>query len=306
MKVSRGDIEMLLVTVIWGINQIAVKDALGYFLPLQFNVIRLGLAALLLLLTMRLRGQWEVPSRSDWPKIVFAGFLGNTLYQYLFIVGISKSTATNTSFVIATMPVTTALLSHLMGRQKMNTRMWTGVFLASVGVASVIGSAGQGPSGGTLVGDLTTLAGTTGWCLCTIFAGDFTDRMSPASYTTWTMVAGAILLVPFSVGELARSSWDTIPLKSWFELAFSASFALVLCYILWNKGVMESGPAKTAIFNNLTPVWTALFGWMLMGDRWTWIKAIGALVALVGVYLVRLGQGASANARLGTDCGTGA
>jgi drug/metabolite transporter (DMT)-like permease len=278
---------MFLVTIIWGINSIAVKDALGRFLPLQFNVIRLGLAAVLLLLVMRVSGKWEVPSRRDWPMVVFAGFLGNTLYQFMFIKGIAMSSATNTSFVLATMPATTSVLSHLMGRQRMTARMWSGVLLTMAGVAGIVLGGGRlaGLKAGTLAGDLTTLGGTAGWCLSTIYASDMTKRMSPTAYTAWTMVSGAVLLAPLSIGEMASAPWSSIPARSWGELVFSASLALVFSYILWNKGVMESGPASTAVFSNLTPIWTGFFGWLLLHESWTVLKLAGAAIILTGVSL---------------------
>ena len=195
-------------SVIWGINGIAVKDALTGFSPLQFNVIRLSLAAALLLLALRASGKFEVPSRADWPKIILAGFLGNTLYQYLFIKGIALSSASNTSFVLATMPATTALLSHFTGRQKMTSQMWGGVGLTMVGVGLIVagGSGGlAGLGGGSLAGDLTTLSGTIGWCVCTIMASDLTKRMSPMAFTAWTMSVGAVLMIPLSIGEIGRA-----------------------------------------------------------------------------------------------------
>jgi drug/metabolite transporter (DMT)-like permease len=281
---------MFVVTIIWGINSIAVKDALGAFLPLQFNVIRLGLAAVLLLLVMKVSGKWEVPSRKDWPMVVVAGFLGNTLYQFMFIKGIALSSATNTSFVLATMPAMTSVLSHFMGREKMTPRMWGGVLLTMVGVAGIVlgGSGGLASlTSGALAGDLTTLSGTLGWCLCTIFASDLTRRMSPTAFTAWTMVSGATLLAPLSIREMAAAPWRRVSVLNWSELVFSASLALVFSYILWNKGVKESGPASTAVFTNLTPMWTGFFGWLLLHESWTPLKLVGAAVILVGVSLVR-------------------
>ena len=290
---------MLFVSVVWGINAIAVKDALTGFLPLQFNVIRLSLAAVLLLVILRAGGDLEVPSRRDWPMIVLAGFLGNTFYQYMFIKGIALSTASNTSFVLATMPATTALLSHFLGKQRLTSRMWVGVLLTVAGVTAIVVGSNGGLAGlfrsslgrGTLAGDLMTLSGTIGWCLCTIIAADLTKRMSPTAFTAWTMVAGALLLIPLSLGDLMRADWSAATPRNWAELVLSGSIANGLCYILWNRGVKLSGPASTAVFSNLNPVWTGVFAYLILHETWTWQKLVGATVVLAGVSLVRLGQG---------------
>ncbi len=288
---TRGNLELFLVSFIWGINGIAVKDALSNFMPLQFNVIRLSLAAALLLLALRASGNLEVPSRADWPKVIAAGFLGNTLYQYLFIKGIAMSSASNTSFVLATMPATTAVLAHFTGRQRMTSRMWGGVLLTMLGVGLiVVGGAGglSNLGGGSLAGDLVTLSGTIGWCVCTIFAADLTKRMSPLAFTAWTMVVGAALMVPLSVGELLRADWTAPTALNWAELILSGALANAFSYILWNRGVKSSGPASTAVFGNLNPVWTGVFAFFLLHERWTTPKFLGAAVIIAGVSVVRL------------------
>ncbi len=288
---SRSDLELILVSFIWGVNGIAVKDALTGFSPLQFNAIRLPLAAALLLIALRAQGKLEIPSRKDWSKVILAGFLGNTLYQYLFIKGIAQSSASNTSFVLATMPATTALLSHFSGRQKMTGRMWGGVALTMAGVALiVVGGAGglEGVGGGNLAGDLTTLSGTLGWCICTIMAADLTEHMSPLAFTAWTMVVGAILMVPLALGELLSADWSAASPVNWLELILSGAIANAFSYILWNRSVKASGPASTAIFSNLNPVWAGIFGYLLLHEAWTPMKVMGAAIILIGVSAVRL------------------
>lgn len=291
MRIGRGNLELLLVTVIWGVNSIGVKDALGVFLPLQFNVVRLMLSAALLLAVMASSGKMEYPAKKERLPVLIAGFLSNTLYQLAFIKGIAMSTASNTSFVLATMPATTAVLSHLTGRQRMTSRMSVGVLMTVVGVllVSAVGSGALSTSSDVLRGDLITLIGTLGFCIGTIYAADLTKTMSPIAYTTWTMVTGAFLMIPFSISELRAANWGDVGVRHWGELVFSGTFALVLSYILWNKGVKESGPAKTAIFGNLTPVWTGLFGRLILKEGWTPAKFLGAAVILGGVTLVRFG-----------------
>ncbi len=286
----RGDLEMFLVTFIWGINHIVVKNALDAFLPLQFNVIRLNFAGLLLFVVMVASRKLEWPSKKDWPRLIVAGFLGNTLYQVMFIKGIAMSTAANTSFVLATMPATTAVMSHFLGKQRMTRKMWLGVIMAVVGILVITLSSqehGLDSFSPATTGDLITFVGTLAWCSHTIIAADLVTRISPLAFTTWTMIPGALLLVPFSVTELGAGNWNQ-DIAAWSELLFSGSIAIVFGYILWNKGVKESGPTKTAIFQNLSPIWTGIFGWFFLKEPWSLVKFFGAAIILAGVLLVRL------------------
>lgn len=286
---SRSDLEMTLATFIWGLNAILVKDALGSFLPMQFNVVRLNFCSLLLIGILAFGGKMELPRGKDWPRVIWAGFLGNTIYQVAFIKGIALSSAGNTAFVLATMPATAAVMSHLMKTERLTGKMWAGVVIAFAGVM-IITLAGQGGGEGlspATLGDLITFTGTIAWCFHSIIAADVVKRLSPLAFTTWTMVPGALLLIPFSLRELGPGNW-AIGSRSWLELFFSGSVAIVLCYILWNRAVKESGPARTAVFHNLTPVWAGLFSWLFLGEPWTLVRFLGALAILGGVCLVRL------------------
>src|SRR5438105_4331239 len=101
-SVLLSDYSMLLVIAIWGANSSLVKLALFQIQPLAFNAFRFFIASILLTLILQLcEGSIGPPSGYFW-KIVGLGFVGNTLYQLFFILGLSITTASNSSLIIAT------------------------------------------------------------------------------------------------------------------------------------------------------------------------------------------------------------
>jgi len=52
-------------------------------------------------------------------------------------------------------------------------------------------------------------------------------------------------------------------------------FAIGLAYMLWNAGIAALGGARTAVYQNFTPVVAAAFAWLTLGERWTAASSSG-------------------------------
>jgi drug/metabolite transporter (DMT)-like permease len=68
---------------------------------------------------------------------------------------------------------------------------------------------------------------------------------------------------------------------------YSAGLAIVVAYILWNTGVKRIGSARTAIYNNLTPVIATFGAAIFLGEPLTIFKIVGAGIIFLGLYLAR-------------------
>jgi drug/metabolite transporter (DMT)-like permease len=232
------------------------------------------------------------------------GFLGNTVYQIGFIKGLALSSAGNVSFVLATMPATTALLSHLLKVESLPWRAWAGLGVTLGGALLIVASGSGGAlslGGATARGDLMVLAGTLGWCLYTIYSRRVIGRYTPLRLTAWTMVLGTIPLIVFALPEILAQDWTRPAAIHWASLAGSAMLALVFGYVVWNWGLSRIGTARTAIYGNIAPLWTGFFGWLLLGEVWAPARVAGAALILAGVAVVR---GAKSQAPVETGTAT--
>ena len=57
---------------------------------------------------------------------------------------------------------------------------------------------------------------------------------------------------------------------------YSATFAIVVAYIIWNLGIQRIGGARTAFYSNLTPVIATLLATIFLGETLTVLKVVGA------------------------------
>ena len=276
-----------LVILIWGFNFSFVKWVVSQIPPLAFNVVRFSLASVLVLAVLMLKEGWEQMSLKDLGKMAALGILGHAIYQIFFISGISLTTAGNSSLLIATSPIWTALVSAGLKKDEVTQKAWFGVIMAFVGVFLVtLGGEGKISFAGTrTTGDLLTLTAALALSLYTVLSRDLLDRYSPLRLTAITMLFGMIGLWIFAGGKVVAQNWGTVSLTSWAVIVYSAVFAVVFGYVVWFTAVKSVGPTRAAVFNNMTPIVSFSVAFALLGEPVSWLQVFGGLTVISGIIL---------------------
>lgn len=282
-----ADLSMLLVCVIWGINFSVMKQAIAEVPPLAFTAVRFTAASLLLWLVVRLReGPLDLPPGTFW-RLVVLGVLGNSCYQLAFILGLVRTTATNSALLIATVPMLVAVLGALLGLERLTPRVWAGIAIATAGVMMVEATSGVTITASTLVGDGLTLLAALSWAGYTVGLRPITGKISPIRITTFTMLTGTPALVVAGLPQLLSHSWEHVGVAGWGGLIYAALFSLTLAYILFNTSVRDVGPSRSAVYLCVTPAVATLVAWVVLGERPRPLQGVGALLILAGVVITR-------------------
>lgn len=285
MRVRRVDAAMLALVVVWGVNFPIVKITFREMSPMVFNALRFGGATFLLLAVLSRWGGAPVP-RAAWPGLIGLGLIGHALYQISFINGLARTTAGNSSLILAMVPLFVAVFSAALRIDRVSPRTWAGIILAFGGLFLLVtGRSGLRLSRITLAGDALTLVCSLSWAAYTVFSRPFLRTMSPLQLTTLTMAAGAPVLILASLPELIRQPWHAVSWPSWAALAFSTLFSVVIGYVVWYESVQTVGGPRTAVYSNLIPLVTLIASWLLLGETLGLVQAAGAAIVLAGVSL---------------------
>lgn len=314
-------------TVIWGTNYSIVKHAFREMDPQAFNAVRMVIGSTVFLaIILGLRwfgarrarsGQAEAsPSdsgeaeaspydpgdsvasifhspapitRTDWLGLLGIGVVGHFFYQYLFISGLAQTSVANSSLMLAATPVVIALLSAVLGQDRVSPLHWLGAALSLSGIYVVVGH-GAGLDSGSLRGDLTMFAAVFCWAAFTIGARPLMTRHSPVGVTGVSMAIGTVLYVAALTPHLLQVRWTGISAGTWGALVYSALFALCVSYTIWYAAVREIGSARTSVYSNLVPVVALLTAVVFLGEPLGLTKSAGAAMVLVGVALTRVGR----------------
>jgi drug/metabolite transporter (DMT)-like permease len=290
-RFGASDALMLIAVVMWGSNFSFIKIALRELSPGGFNGVRLLLTALVFCLLMGLAKERFAVSRKDFWKLLAIGVAGNTIYQLLFIRGVSLTTASNSSLILSTSPIFVALMSAGLRIEKIHWAAWGGIFISFFGLYLVIAERNGGLrfSSQSLKGDFLIFLGTILWASYTVLAKPFLEEMSPLKFSAITVGLGTLFYLPFTAGDVIHIPWGTISWQAWASLFFSALFGLILGYLIWYYSVKKVGNAKTAVYNSMTPIFTVFFAVIFLQEKFSAFQAVGAVVILAGVYLTRAG-----------------
>ena len=284
-RIAAHDLEMLLVSVIWGGNFSVSKFAMAEIPPLRFSALRfLASSVVLLLVAQRAGVAARLPRRTFW-AIAGLGVLGNTIYQTAFMTGLSMTSATNSAMIVASLPVVVALLGTLLGVERASPPLWIGVILGSAGVALVVAVRGAHFSAGSLRGDLLVLGSMLCWSLYTLGVRRVGASVHPLWLTAISTAAGTPGLVLLGFPGALRQEWSAVTPKTWAAVAYAALLSLVLCYVLYNRAVQAIGSGRTALYNCLTPLVAMLIAWLTLGEVPTGVQFAGMALVITGVLV---------------------
>lgn len=286
----RSDLLLLCVSVIWGMNLVAVKYLLTELSPVNIILIRFITGSVLLFLLLFFLEDVKVPLRDIW-RLVLLGAVGIALYQFLFTFALKYTSAVNVGILINMSPIYGGFLSSLLGYEKFMKNRIIAIITGFIGVY-ILMTKGDWKIflGGDAAGNLLALLASLSWALYTILSKPLLDKHSPLKVTAYGMVAGSILLgffVPafFDRGELAHLS-----LAGWLIVIFSIIFSIVIAFFLWYRGVSKIGVSRTMIYQYCVPVFAAIAAYFALGERLHLSQFIGGAMIFLSVWLSRRRQ----------------
>ena len=295
LRFTRIDGLLLLMTVIWGGNFAVVKVAMREIPEYGFGALRLLLAATLFLIVIARRAGLSASVRrvsaDDWRRIVVLAIVGHTIYQALFLGGVSRTSVANSSLIFGCTPIVVSLISAYVGHERISPLRWAGVLLSFGGIYLVVSQ--QPGAGATRAGDLMIAGALLMWTAFTIGSRPLLSRHSPLVLTGFTMIVGAAGYIPLGVPSLLRLDWAAVSGLAWAGLIYSSVFALVIAYLIWYTGVHHLGNSHTSLYSNVVPIIAMGIAAVVLGEPLTMRKFAGAAAVLAGLALTRIESGSA-------------
>lgn len=306
------DALLLLMTLIWGTNYSIVKRTFVEIDPQAFNALRMVIASLVFLIIIvvirRMRSShgeetapenqpvvasiWHTPAPVtgwEWAAFAALGIVGHAGYQYLFIGGLALTTVANSSLLLAATPVVIAIVSAVLGEERIAPLHWAGAVLSLAGIYIVVGE-GMALGGASLRGDAMMLAAVLCWATYTLGARQLMVRHSPVGVTGVTMMIGTSIYVPLVWPHIIAADWRQLTAGTWIAIVYSSLFALCVAYTIWYVAVRQIGSARTSVYSNLIPIVAMLTAVVFLGEHLTFPRIAGAAAVLIGVALTRVGK----------------
>ncbi len=143
MTHRRGLVLLGLSTLGWGVSAVLLRFALQMADPISVNALVSILVLFAFAVTIRPGVLWSrIRGRMSWAwLIVLAGVLGGTgISNLLFVVAVDSGGVITATALACTAPLFSSLMAVLFLREKLDTRLATGVLLSVGGVLLIVGT----------------------------------------------------------------------------------------------------------------------------------------------------------------------
>ena len=279
---------MLVCTMLWGLQQVAIKLALPAVSPLTQAAIRSSLATVLLLGW----AQWRNISLLNRDGTLLPGLVAGVLFgaEFCFIyLGLAHTTASRLVVFVYLAPILTALgLAWTVPGERLAPRQWAGVLLAFAGLVTAFADGLSAPGRSTLLGDTFGVIAAVLWAATTVLIRSSRLARITAEKTLLYQLAVSALLLALAaraVGEAGVVRLDALMLGSLLFQGVAVAFA---SYLAWFWLLTRYYAARLAVFAFLAPLFGVAFGVWLLGERLSPAFALAAGMVGTGIALVNM------------------
>jgi len=282
---------MLVLCVLWGLQQVAVKLALPSMGPvMQIGLRSLAAAVLVLALIV-----WKGERLSVRDRFFLPGIGAGVLFalEFLFVaVGLQYTTASHMSVFLYTAPIFTVLGLHwLIPGERLGRLQWAGAVAAFAGIAVAFSNGFASPSrdwAAMLVGDALGVLGGLFWAATTLLIRRSALSEAPPAITLFYQLASCGVILVAIACAMGQGSGVTMTPMVWGSLFFQAVIVAFLSYLVWFWMLRKYLASRLSVFSFLTPLFGVGFGVLLLGDPLDPRFVAGALLVMLGVVMVNI------------------
>jgi drug/metabolite transporter (DMT)-like permease len=283
---------MVLLSSLWGFQQVAIKLAApGISLVMQ-GAIRSGIACVLVVIWARFRGIALWQRDGTLAPGIGAGLLFAGEFALIY-AGLAYTTAARMIVFIYLAPILTALgLSWFVPGEQMRTVQWAGVALAFCGIVAAFAD-GFGTDRATLLGDTFGVLAAILWAATTVMIrATALARIEATRVLFYQLAASAALLplVSLAMGEQGIVAVTSMAVAS---MAYQGIVVAFASYLAWFWLLTRYLGGRLSVFAFMTPLFGVAFGHFILGERIS--PAFLVAVALVGAGIALVNARATAD-----------
>ncbi|WP_171264740.1 DMT family transporter [Acinetobacter sp. ANC 4558] len=281
---------MIVLCMIWGIQQVVIKIAATDISPMMQIAIRSGLAALLVFPLIQ-RNQWKNLYAKEYllPGMGLATFFA---IEYVFVAeALRYTSAAHTVVLLYTAPIFVALgLNWKLPSEKLTYIQWGGIFIAFLGIVLSFVRSDHVSNAGfdqMLLGDFFALLGGVMWAFTTITLRlTRLSEVAPTQILFYQLLGAFIILLPMTyVLEQTVIHWSNTAIWS---MVFQVVVISLLSLMAWFWLLKNYLANSLGVFSFLTPVFGVLFGIIFLGEKIELNFIFGSMMVMLGILIMSL------------------
>jgi drug/metabolite transporter (DMT)-like permease len=284
-KRSLAYLGMSIVVIAWGISFLNIKVVVAVLPPMTFSLLRFTMASIILFTIFKIKEPKTRLDKKDIFSMAFSGILGLSIYFFFENSGVKLTTASTASIIIATLPVFTIAADAIVYGYKLNLMKVLGIVLSVAGVCFVAGISMMDISGSGL-GFVYMFGAVISWVIYNFVTRPLTKKYTDLAITTYQMIFGTIVLIPFLFIE--KTDWHAVNSTLVLNLVFLGVICSALANWLYVFSIQNIGVSITSLFLNIVPVVTVIASFFVFKERIGIMQIIGGAAVISSVFLVNM------------------
>ncbi|WP_409998052.1 DMT family transporter [Bradyrhizobium sp. SZCCHNR1053] len=266
-----------LLSLLWSGSFIFNGLALKELPPLTLVLLRIVLAAAILLPLLRLRGLGFPKGFAGWRPFFAVALFNNVVPFCLIVIGQTFITSGLASVLNATTPLFTIVVMAAAGEERLSARRAAGLVVGFVGVVILRGGPGLDGSGGGY-GFLFGLGASLSYGIAALLVRRHLAHSPPLATATFQLSASSVMML--AIAAVVDQPWRLpIPgLQTWLAVIGLAALSTAFAYIVFFQILRRSGATNVMLVTLLIPLTTILLGSLVLGESISLREIGGALV----------------------------
>ena len=279
---------LVLLSVVWGGSFFFNGIALREFPTLSIVTARVGLAALALLLLMRMLGQGIQLNRQILKAFFGMSFLNNVVPFSLIVWGQQHIASGVASILNATTPLFTMLVAHWFTTdEKINPRRLLGVLTGMGGVGLMMGLDSMESSGFHLLGQSAILLAAFSYGLAGVYGKRFAQlEIPPLATATGQLCASSMILIPLTLWIDQPWTMAMPNIEGMGSLLGIALLSTALAYVIYFRLLKTAGATNLLLVTLLIPVSAIILGVFLLDESLEPQHLSGMAVISLGLLIM--------------------
>ncbi|MDO9580806.1 MAG: DMT family transporter [Bacteroidales bacterium] len=279
---------VVMAMIFWSFSFIWFKIANKTFHPITIVFIRLLFSVIILTVYLIITKNYMKIKRRDWKLFLILALFEPFFYFLGESLGLTYVSATVCSVLISTIPVFATIGAWLIFKERLKVINYAGIILSFIGVLIFIlnkdGSISFNIKGLGLL--LFAVLSAVGYNLT---LSRLVGTYSPVYIVNAQNIIGAVLFLPlFLILDFKNLINTPLTFNMFKPIIELAVFASCGAFILFTYSVKNMGITKANVFSNCIPVFTALFSFILLGDKLTIQNIIGMVIVIAGLFMSQM------------------
>ncbi|XP_022759419.1 WAT1-related protein At3g02690, chloroplastic isoform X3 [Durio zibethinus] len=250
----------------WGTAMVAMKEVLPKAGPFFVASFRLIPAGLLLVAFAKSKGRPLPSGLTAWLSIALFALVDASCFQGFLAQGLQRTSAGLGSVIIDSQPLTVAVLAALLFDESIGLVGAAGLALGVIGLVLLeVPALALDESNFSLwgSGEWLMLLAAQSMAVGTVMVRWVSKYSDPIMATGWELSASDVL-----------------------ALFYTSIFGSAISYGVYFYSATKGSLTKLSSLTFLTPMFASIFGFLYLGETFSTLQLIGAIVTIVAIYMV--------------------